>query len=131
MAVNNLEQMLKTLAPSLDHNSYVFCSFPDRNALPDIDKFMPLATFQEEEGITWIITQDQADRLKLVYERQTKARRTELFVVRELGLLSLQLPKSAGPVLSVHPRQPNRIHVFHRHLPDDLHQCVVRAFVIA
>ena len=61
--------MLKTLAPSLDHNSYVFCSFPDRNALPDIDKFMPLATFQEEEGITWIITQDQADRLKLAYEQ--------------------------------------------------------------
>ena len=30
---------------------------------------MPLATIQEEEGITWIITQDQADRLKLAYEQ--------------------------------------------------------------
>ncbi|WP_082866700.1 ACT domain-containing protein [Pseudohongiella nitratireducens] len=131
MAVNNLEQMLKTLAPSLDDNSYVFCSFPDRNALPDIDKFMPLATFPEEEGITWIITQDQADRLKLVYERQTKARRTGLFVVRGQGLLFLQLSKSAGPVLSVHPGQPSPIHVFHRHLPDDFHECIVCAFIIA
>lgn len=69
MAVNNLEQMLKSLAPSLDDNSYVFCSFPDRNSLPDTDKIMPLATFQEDEGITWIITQDQADRLKLAYEQ--------------------------------------------------------------
>lgn len=69
MAVNNLDTLLKTLAPSLDDSSYVFCPFPDKNSLPGTDKFMPLATIQEEEGITWIITQDQADRLKLAYEQ--------------------------------------------------------------
>lgn len=69
MAVNDLQELLTNMDPVLDDTRYVFCTFPDHQAVPDKPAQSPFATIQEAEGVTWIIAKDIADQLQLHHEQ--------------------------------------------------------------
>lgn len=69
MAVDDLQELLTHMDPVLDDNRYVFCTFPDHQAVPDKPAQPPFATIQEAEGVTWIIAEDIANQLQLQHEQ--------------------------------------------------------------
>jgi hypothetical protein len=60
----NLDILLKTIAPELSNEDYIFCS--PGNEL--VNQTQPFGIIREEEGVTAIITRTEADRLGLKYE---------------------------------------------------------------
>jgi hypothetical protein len=62
----NLNQLLTHLNPELELSPYVFCSVPE-NQLPAL-KLEPRGTFREQEGVTLILVQPQADEAGLEYQ---------------------------------------------------------------
>lgn len=58
-AEKNLDRILQALDPKLDPESYVFCTI-DEPANLLLSATTPLATFQEDEGLSLVLTQDQA-----------------------------------------------------------------------
>jgi len=62
----NLKTLLATMQPVLHESPYVFCSVSQDvyNRLP----FVPLCIFHEQEGITVITTQQQADTNGLPFD---------------------------------------------------------------
>ena len=67
MTQTNLQTLLDTLSPSLDHKKMVFCclgGFPNLSELPS----PPFAFIKEEEGWTVILEKDMADTLGWIYE---------------------------------------------------------------
>jgi hypothetical protein len=60
----DLRTLLRNMEP-VQHGEYAFCVLDDATykALP----FRPLATFQEQEGLTVILPQTEADQLRLPY----------------------------------------------------------------
>jgi hypothetical protein len=63
----DLKTILQSLSPCLLDDTYVFCTVPDAN-YGDYAEAAPIATFQEPEGLTLVITQERADGLSLGYE---------------------------------------------------------------
>ncbi|MGR5064095.1 ACT domain-containing protein [Photobacterium sp. DNB22_13_2] len=64
--MTNLLELLKSMAPELKSGEYVFCTVND-----DLTKYMglsPIATFSESEGLTLVLSKDNADRGNLAYE---------------------------------------------------------------
>lgn len=57
--VSDLEQLLASMAPSLNDGVYVFSSV---QADTDVSPFSPLATFREREGLTVIVDEPTAVR---------------------------------------------------------------------
>jgi hypothetical protein len=61
-AIKALEQLLSTMQPQLEPEIYVYCIWP-------LDKSwhgpLPLATFKEKEGLTLILTEQQAQDYQL------------------------------------------------------------------
>jgi hypothetical protein len=61
-ALKALEQLLSTMQPELEPEIYVYCIWP-------LDKSwhgpLPLATFKEKEGLTLILTEQQAQDYQL------------------------------------------------------------------
>lgn len=63
-AEKNLDRLLQALEPQLDSSEYVFCSVgKPANLL--LSATTPLATFQEAEGLTLVLTKEQAAQHKL------------------------------------------------------------------
>lgn len=58
----DLTILLKSMTPVLNEGDYVFCTASD-----DIDLKEAICTFREKEGLTIIIKQELADKLKLNY----------------------------------------------------------------
>ena len=56
--------LLKKLKPTLNEGDYVFCTRKDMKGC-DFNKI--LMSFKEHEGITIILTQEEADRLQFEY----------------------------------------------------------------
>lgn len=63
----DLEKMLALLQPRLLQGDYVFCSMQGA-ALPDAAGLNPIATFQEEEGMSLLLEQSRADQAGLSYD---------------------------------------------------------------
>ena len=60
----NLTELLKTMRPTLNEGDYVFCTiFPQRV----IDHTIIIGSFKEKEGLTIILSKDEADKLNLPY----------------------------------------------------------------
>ena len=65
--IKELETLLSNVDPVLDQRSFVFCTFPDFNS-DDICRLNPIGMFQEKEGVTLIITKQQAIDSHIDYE---------------------------------------------------------------
>ena len=63
----DLKAILKTLSPNLLGDTYVFCTLPGAS-YGDYAEAKPIASFQEHEGLTLVVTQQSADALGLGYE---------------------------------------------------------------
>lgn len=58
----DLSKLLAGLHPELSDEIYVFVSVPEKT---DITSLNPLLQYREEEGVTLILTQDEADQNNL------------------------------------------------------------------
>lgn len=59
-----LSTLIKGMKPQLQAGEYVFCSVPVDQVPVDIE---PVCVFREVEGMTFIITKQQADQLSISY----------------------------------------------------------------
>ena len=55
----DLTKLLNSLSPELSHDEYVFCSL--KGNYGDFAELKPIASFQETEGLTLIITKEAAE----------------------------------------------------------------------
>lgn len=62
-----LAEIIAELQPSLSATPYVFCSLKN-GSYGDLAEAEPLACIREEEGLSVVIPQPQADRLHLSYD---------------------------------------------------------------
>ena len=62
----DLATMLSTLSPKLIDGDYVFCTFPDA-AYGDHLELEPIASIDEREGLTLIVSKARADQRGLTY----------------------------------------------------------------
>lgn len=84
MAIKALNQLLMNMVPNLEDGVYAFCVWP-------LDKSwngpLPLATFREKEGLTLVLTEQQASEYQL--ETLFKARWISLTVNSDLEAVGL------------------------------------------
>lgn len=89
----NLKSLLKKLSPKLYPQSYVFSIV---KTLPS--GISPIATFQEDEGLSLVLMKEQADALDLPYEgvfsRITLQVHSSLEAVGLTGLVASELAKN-------------------------------------
>lgn len=64
-AKTNLKELIQSMSPKLHEGTYVFVSVPSIAGIPQ-DKL--IAQFREEEGITLILSQGDADQFNLAYD---------------------------------------------------------------
>ena len=67
----NLNTLLASMNPVLLQDTYVFCTFPEAR-YGDYKEAAPIATFQESEGLTVVVTKTAADQLAFEYESTFK-----------------------------------------------------------
>jgi len=60
----NLTELLKTMHPTLNEGDYVFCTIP---LSITIDHDLIIGYFKEKEGLTIILSKEEADKLNLPY----------------------------------------------------------------
>ena len=65
-AIENLQQLLKSIEPKLNEGEYVYCTI-NQLTLRNLD-ISPLLIFTEEEGVTLVLEKSQADTHSLEYE---------------------------------------------------------------
>lgn len=63
----DIEKLLSLLQPRLLEGYYVFCTI-DKSAGEILDVLTPLATFREDEGLSLLLLQQQADQAGLSYD---------------------------------------------------------------
>jgi len=69
--IKDLEKLLSTMSPELLKNEYVFCTVPG-GSYGDYKDLNPVASFMESEGLTLVLTIEDADRSGLQYESSFK-----------------------------------------------------------
>lgn len=62
VAVKALDQLLSSMQPTLQPEVYVYCIWPLDNSWHGP---LPLATFREKEGLTLVLTEQQAEEYQL------------------------------------------------------------------
>ncbi len=65
--IRNLEELISSMLPELIEGEYVFCTIP-HGEYGEFQELTPLATFIEKEGITLVITKENADKSRLKYD---------------------------------------------------------------
>lgn len=60
----DLNELLKTLSPELNDSEYVFCTF-NNGKYGDYAHLNPIASFEEKEGLTLVITSFMAKKNKI------------------------------------------------------------------
>ena len=65
--IKDLETLLSSIDPVLDERNFVFCTFPEFHR-DDIHQLNPIGFFHEKEGLTLIITQQEAIDKNIDYE---------------------------------------------------------------
>lgn len=63
----DLDRLLTLMQPKLLEGDYVFCTFSN-NDFSEAAKLQPLASFQEEEGLSLLLSQQQADLANIKYD---------------------------------------------------------------
>lgn len=63
--IEDLNVLLRTMEPHLADSEFVFCTVA--GSISDHQKVTPLATCQEQEGLTLVLPRDQADQAGLSY----------------------------------------------------------------
>lgn len=63
----DLDKLLASLSPRLMDDDFVFCTIKDAT-YGDFAEFSPLASFSEDEGLTLVLTKENADRAGFKYE---------------------------------------------------------------
>ena len=90
----DLKDILVNINPVLDGDEYVFCTLPHLSA-EALLRLNPISTFQEEEGVSLIVTREVADRNGIsydsVFKRITISLHTSLDAVGFTALLSTAL----------------------------------------
>ena len=61
---NDLSLLLKSMRPELNDGKFVFCTLPHEQR---IDVSNIIGSFKEKEGVTIIISKQEADRMQLPY----------------------------------------------------------------
>jgi hypothetical protein len=61
-----LDELLKTMSPEVQVGEYVFCTLASDNL--DYKHLNPLATFEEPEGLTLVISVEAAVQAKIAFE---------------------------------------------------------------
>lgn len=64
--MTDLQQLLKSMAPELIEGEFVFCTVEG-----DLSQYLdlsPISTFQEQEGLTLVLSRDKADQVGLDYD---------------------------------------------------------------
>ena len=90
--ITDLEQLLQSADPQLDSEEYVFVS--TTASYGDHADWQPLATFAEDEGLTFILRRSVADSHSLDYEETF--RRITLQVHSSLSAVGLTAAFSAA-----------------------------------
>jgi hypothetical protein len=85
-AERNLERLLQAVDPRLDPETYVFCTI-SKPANLLLAAITPLATFQEDEGLSLVLTAEQAAHHKL--ESNSVFRRITLGIHSNLEAVGL------------------------------------------
>ena len=65
--IKDLETLLSSIDPVLDERSFVFCTFSEFH-WDDVHQLNPIGFFHEKEGLTLIITQQEAIDKNIDYE---------------------------------------------------------------
>jgi len=90
----DLKDILVNMNPVLNGDEYVFCTFSHLSA-EALLRLNPISTFQEEEGVSLIVTREVADRncisYDFVFKRITISLHTSLDAVGLTALLSTAL----------------------------------------
>ena len=60
----DLETLLREMSPELNEGEYVFCTLDVKDIPANLE---PLGWFHEREGLTIILSKEQADRFNLIY----------------------------------------------------------------
>jgi len=63
----SLNQLLASMSPVILAEEYVFCSLANRE-YGALAEAKPIASFQEKEGLTLVVTKQAADQLSLSYQ---------------------------------------------------------------
>lgn len=63
----DLSKMLASLAPQVMDGEFVFCTIPDAE-YGDFAELFPIASFREAEGLTLVVTRENADKAGFNYE---------------------------------------------------------------
>lgn len=63
----NLDKLLTSMSPQMNSQQYVFCCAGKRK-LADFANAEPIASFTENEGLTLVLTVQQANQLGLEFE---------------------------------------------------------------
>ena len=63
----NLAKLLATMEPKLLDDEYVFCTLPNAK-YGDYAELSPLASFLEVEGLTLVLTKENAEKGNLKFE---------------------------------------------------------------
>lgn len=58
--IEDLNILLSSMKPELDKGEFVFCTFDNRMSMESMGSLNPICTFREKEGLTLIITTDDA-----------------------------------------------------------------------
>ena len=107
----NLEQLLATMAPCLGSEEYVFSTMPGHYG--DHAALNPLASFQEAEGLTLVVTKSVAEQEG--FPIQTTFRPITLTV--HSSLQAVGLTAAVSTVLAAHGISANVIAAFyHDHI---------------
>ncbi len=68
--VSDLKELLKNMGPELHDERYVICALPEGVFIP---KGSPIMAFPEDEGVTLIMLEGEADRDKRLRRSEPKA----------------------------------------------------------
>ncbi len=63
----NLRKLMASLSPQLVEGEFVFCTIPDAQ-YGDFAELLPVASFCEDEGLTLLVTTENADKAGFNYE---------------------------------------------------------------
>ena len=70
--IKNLSTLLSKMSPTLRSEVYVYCTFSNAK-YGDYSEYNPIATYQEDEGLTLVITEKMAQEHDVAYESTLKA----------------------------------------------------------
>ena len=62
----DLKAILQTLSPLMLDETYAFCTLPD-GKYGDYSEASPIASFQEQEGLTLVVSRANADAMGLEF----------------------------------------------------------------